>query len=43
MTSSGWVSYTTTTNLLNPMQGYAANFGSVAIAKLWVLRSGEQW
>ncbi|MCJ7448505.1 MAG: hypothetical protein MUO72_12520 [Bacteroidales bacterium] len=27
-TSSGWVSYTTTTNILNPLQGYAANFGS---------------
>ena len=24
----GWVNYTTTTNPLNPMQGYAANFGS---------------
>jgi hypothetical protein len=31
--SSGWVSYTTTTNVLNPMQGYAANFGSVANPK----------
>jgi fibronectin-binding autotransporter adhesin len=31
--SSGWVSYTTTTNLLIPMQGYAANFGSAATAK----------
>ncbi|MGA3288104.1 MAG: autotransporter-associated beta strand repeat-containing protein, partial [Bacteroidota bacterium] len=26
--SSGWVSYVTTTNPLNPMQGYAANFGA---------------
>lgn len=26
-TSSGWVDYTTTTNLLNPMEGYAVNFG----------------
>ena len=33
MASSGWVSYTTTSNLLNPMQGYAANFGSAAIAE----------
>ena len=33
MASSGWVSYTTTTNLLNPMQGYAANFGSAATAE----------
>ena len=31
--SSGWVSYTTTTNFLNPMQGYAANFGSAVAAK----------
>ena len=31
--SAGWVTYTTTTNLLNPMQGYAANFGSIATAK----------
>jgi Fibronectin type III domain. len=31
--SSGWVSYTTTTNLLNPMLGYSANFGSSATAK----------
>jgi len=27
-TSSGWVSYVTPSNLLNPMAGYAANFGS---------------
>jgi len=33
ITSAGWVSYTTTTNLLNPMQGYAANFGTAAIAE----------
>jgi len=31
--SAGWVSYITTTNPLNPLQGYAANFGSAAIAK----------
>lgn len=31
--SSGWVTYTTTTNLLIPMQGYAANFGPVSAAK----------
>jgi fibronectin-binding autotransporter adhesin len=31
--SSGWVSYVTTTNPLNPMQGYAANFGALAAAK----------
>jgi len=24
---SGWVNYTTTSNLLNPLKGYAANFG----------------
>jgi hypothetical protein len=33
MASAGWVSYTTTSNSLNPLQGYAANFGSVAAAK----------
>ncbi|MGD1046538.1 MAG: T9SS type A sorting domain-containing protein [Bacteroidota bacterium] len=33
MTSSGWVSYTTTTNPLIPMHGYAANFGAAATAK----------
>ena len=33
MTSSGWVNYTTATNLLNPMQGYAANFGPSAIVE----------
>jgi hypothetical protein len=32
-TSAGWVSYTLTTNLLIPMQGYAANFGSAAADK----------
>ena len=26
-TSSGWVDYTTSTNTLNPMEGYAVNFG----------------
>jgi hypothetical protein len=31
--SAGWVNYTTTTNLLLPQQGYAANFGSTAVAK----------
>ena len=30
---SGWVSYTNTSGLLNPLQGYAANFGSSAVAK----------
>lgn len=30
-TSSGWVSYTTGTALLSPMEGYAVNFGSVAV------------
>lgn len=33
LASSGWVTYTTTTNPLNPMQGYAANMGNVATAK----------
>ena len=28
--ASGWVSYKTTTNVLNPLAGYAVNFGSVA-------------
>lgn len=28
-TSSGWVSYTTGTALLNPLEGYAVNFGSL--------------
>ncbi len=32
-TSSGWVIYTTGTNLLNPMQGYAVNFGDISAAK----------
>jgi hypothetical protein len=27
-TSSGWVNYKTTTNVLNPLAGYAINFGS---------------
>jgi hypothetical protein len=27
-TSSGWVNYKTTTNVLNPLAGYAVNFGS---------------
>jgi len=31
--SSGWVNYTTTTNILMPQQGYAANFGSTAVAQ----------
>ncbi len=26
-TSSGWITYTTGTNVLNPMEGYAVNFG----------------
>jgi hypothetical protein len=30
-TSSGWVSYNTGTALLNPMEGYAVNFGSESI------------
>lgn len=30
--SAGWVKYTTTTNVLYPMEGYAANFGSVSQA-----------
>lgn len=30
-TSSGWVSYNTPGNILNPLSGYAANFGSEAI------------
>ena len=29
-TSSGWVDYTTSTNVLQPMVGYAVNFGSVS-------------
>ena len=29
-TSSGWVNYKTTTNVLNPLAGYAVNFGSNA-------------
>ncbi len=30
-TSSGWVPYTTGTSLLNPMEGYAVNFGSIDV------------
>ncbi|HCC71038.1 MAG TPA: hypothetical protein DEQ09_07810, partial [Bacteroidales bacterium] len=30
-TSSGWVDYTTTTNVLQPMVGYAVNFGSFSV------------
>lgn len=30
-TSSGWVSYTTGTALLSPLEGYAVNFGSLAV------------
>jgi hypothetical protein len=33
LTSAGWVSYTDTNGVLNPMQGYAANFGSSSSAK----------
>jgi len=33
LTSLGWVRYTTASNVLNPMQGYAANFGAVATAR----------
>jgi hypothetical protein len=29
--TSGWISYVTTTNLLNPLEGYAAFFGSSAV------------
>ena len=28
---AGWVTYTTGTNVLNPLEGYAVNFGAVAI------------
>jgi hypothetical protein len=31
--SSGWISYTNTTNALAPMQGYAANMGASSAAK----------
>lgn len=31
--SAGWVNYTTTTNSLQPLKGYAANFGSSSAAK----------
>ena len=30
-TTSGWVGYATSTNLMNPLTGYAAHFGSSAI------------
>lgn len=30
-TTTGWESYLTTTDLLNPLEGYAANFGSSAL------------
>jgi hypothetical protein len=30
-TTSGWVGYATSTNLMNPLTGYAAHFGSTAI------------
>ncbi|HZM12633.1 MAG TPA: T9SS type A sorting domain-containing protein [Bacteroidales bacterium] len=30
---AGWVTYTTGTNVLNPLAGYAGNFGTVAIPK----------
>jgi hypothetical protein len=29
-TASGWVGYSTAANILNPIEGYAVNFGSVA-------------
>lgn len=32
--SSGWTNYSTTTNLLNPLQGYAADFGALTAQKL---------
>ena len=32
--SSGWTSYTTSSNPLNPLQGYAADFGSATAQKL---------
>jgi hypothetical protein len=32
--SSGWTAYTTSTNPLNPLQGYAADFGSATAQKL---------
>ncbi|MEI8049463.1 MAG: hypothetical protein WCI92_18935, partial [Bacteroidota bacterium] len=31
--STGWLKYVTTSNLLIPMKGYAANFGSSAVVK----------
>ncbi|MFT3937000.1 MAG: T9SS type A sorting domain-containing protein [Chitinophagaceae bacterium] len=33
LSSTGWVAYTTGSGVLNPLQGYAANFGSVTGAK----------
>lgn len=33
-TSSGWVSYVNPVSVLNPMQGYSANFGSVAAPEI---------
>ena len=30
-TTSGWIDYITTGNLLNPLEGYASNFGSSAV------------
>ncbi|MBB6274382.1 hypothetical protein HDF26_004856 [Pedobacter cryoconitis] len=32
--SSGWTNYSTTTNLLNPLKGYAADFGALTAQKL---------
>ncbi|MBB6500844.1 T9SS type A sorting domain-containing protein [Pedobacter cryoconitis] len=32
--SSGWTNYSTTTNVLNPLQGYAADFGALTAQKL---------
>ncbi len=31
-TAAGWVSYVTASNVLNPMEGYAVNFGDVDVA-----------
>lgn len=33
LASLGWVRYTTASGILNPMQGYAANFGAAATAR----------
>ena len=30
---TGWVSYTTGTNVLNPLEGYAVNFGDATVSK----------